>query len=274
MMMNARNGTVIAGDMQMDYVCFGEGDTSLIMLPGVGDSFFTVKGMAIPLAMGFRMYGRAHRVYVFSRRRGLPPGFTTRDMAQDVAWAMDALHIPHAAVMGVSQGGMIAQHVALCFPQRVTRLILAVTAGTANETMRSVVGRWIEWAQQGDYTAIMKDTFAKSYSKAYYSARRPMYAMMSRIGKPKDFSRFLVQAESCLTHDALNLLGDIACPTLVIGGEDDQIVTGHASVALARRIAGSTLRLYPGLGHGAYDEAKDFHACVAAFLRGDAVVHE
>ena len=90
---------------------------------------------------------------------------------------------------------------------------------------------------------------------------------MGNVGKPKSFDRFIIQAQSCLTHDACDQLSRIACPTLVIGGTDDRIVSGEASVELAAAIPGSRLYMYDGLGHGLYEEAPDFLELVADFCR-------
>ena len=70
-----------------------------------------------------------------------------------------------------------------------------------------------------------------------------------------------------MTHDAYDLLDRIACPTLVIGGAEDQIVTGNASAEIAERIPGAQLYMYEGLGHGLYEEAPDFLARVREFCR-------
>ena len=55
--------------------------------------------------------------------------------------------------------------------------------------------------------------------------------------------------------------------TLVIGGAEDQIVTGNASAEIAERIPGAQLYMYEGLGHGLYEEAPDFLARVREFCR-------
>lgn len=80
----------------------------------------------------------------FSRRNRLPEGFSTRDMAADQAEAMKLLGISRADVMGVSQGGMIAQYLATDYPDMVNKLVLAVTLARQNETIREAVGAWID----------------------------------------------------------------------------------------------------------------------------------
>ena len=70
-----------------------------------------------------------------------------------------------------------------------------------------------------------------------------------------------------MLHDTYELLTNITCPTLVIGGQEDRIVTAQASVEIAEKIPNSRLYLYDGLGHGLYEEAPDFLARVSAFCR-------
>lgn len=96
----------------MDYVVFGKGRECLVMIPGLGDGLVTVKGMARVLAVTYRMYAKNYTVYMFSRKNGLEKGYSTKDMARDQAEAMEALGILRAKVLGVSQGGMIAQYLA------------------------------------------------------------------------------------------------------------------------------------------------------------------
>jgi pimeloyl-ACP methyl ester carboxylesterase len=53
---------------------------------------------------------------------------------------------------------------------------------------------------------------------------------------------------------------------LVIGGGSDAVVGKNASEEMAEKIKGSKLIIYEGLGHGAYEEAKDFNYQVMKFL--------
>lgn len=67
--------------------------------------------------------------------------------------------------------------------------------------------------------------------------------------------------------------GGIRCPVRVIGGAQDQIVGGaETQEVMAAAIPHSTLDVYPDQGHAAYEEAKDFHEVVLAFLRREAQV--
>lgn len=266
-MLQAKNGCLDLPDGRVDYIRFGGGAKTLVMLPGVGDGLKTVKGMALPFALLYRSLAKDFTVYVFSRRRELSAGMTTRDMAAELNRAMEALGLRTAAVVGVSQGGMIAQWLAIDHPDRVEKLVLTVTLCRANAVIRDVITRWIAMAERGDYKGIMLDTAERSYSEKRLKQTRLEYRLLGSVGKPKSFERFLIQARSCVTHDTYELLPRISCPTLVIGGREDIIVTGEASLELAARIPGSELVLYDGLGHGLYEEAPDFLQRVADFCR-------
>ena len=266
-MLQAKNACLRLSAGEMDYIRFGGGEKALVMLPGVGDGLKTVKGTALPFALLYRELSKDFTVYVFSRRRELPRHFTTREMAEDLNEAMSALHLEGAAVVGVSQGGMIAQWLAIDHPDKVGKLVLTVTLSRPNATVEDVIARWTGMAERGDYRGIMLDTAERSYSEKRLRQARLEYKLLGSVGKPKSFERFLTQAESCVTHDAFDRLRCITCPTLVIGGADDRIVTGSASTEIAAEIPGSTLYLYEGLGHGLYEEAPDFLKRVADFCR-------
>ena len=264
-MLNAKNCRVQISTGGMDYIRFGYGPRIMVMLPGVGDGLKTVKGMAVPFALMYRKLVKDFTVYVFSRRVGLATGMTTRDMASDLSEAMDVLGLSNAAVVGVSQGGMIAEWLAIDHPDKVGKLVLTVTLARPNDVIRDVVGRWLGMADNGDYKGIMVDTAERAYSPKKLKREKLMYSILGSFGKPKSFERFRIQAESCMTHDAYEELPKIECPVLVIGGTDDKIVTGRASVEIAEKIPGSMLHIYEGLGHGLYEEAPDFLRRVAVF---------
>ena len=268
MLWNAKNGSVPVDDTTMQYVCFGHGPKHFVLLPGLSDGLTTVKGKAVMLAKPYQKFFDQYTVWMFSRKDELPQGCTIREMAADQAAAMEALGIEKAAVMGVSQGGMIAQYLAIDHPHLVEKLVLAVTAPQVNDMIRESVGGWIDLAQKGDHKQLMIDTAEKSYSPAYLKKYRKYYPLLGHLGKPKDYGRFLINARAILRFDAMEDLERIACPTLILAGEEDRIVGVDASYRMQKKIAGSRLHVYKELGHAAYEEAPDFNERVLKFLEG------
>lgn len=267
MFYNAKNGVLKIEDTDMHYISFGNGPKNLIMIPGLGDGLKTAKGMAVPFSVMYKDFAKNYKVYVFSRRNKLPDGFTTRDMAHDIHYAMGQLGIGDAYVIGVSQGGMIAQYLAIDFPETVKKLILLVTLSKQNHVVKEVISTWVDMAKKDQYVEIMIDTAEKTYTEKYLAKMRPMYRYIGKIGKPKSFDRFIVMAEACLSHDAYEELEKIQCPTLVMGGTEDHIVTGNASEEMAKRIMDCELYMYEGYGHGVYEEEKDCFLRVLLFLQ-------
>ena len=97
-----------------------------------------------------------------------------------------------------------------------------------------------------------------------------MVPMIGRLTKPKSYDRFFVQAHACFEHHAAEYLSHITAPTLVIGGEQDLSLSGEASHKIAAAIPGAKLHMYEKLGHGLYDEAKDFQSVILKFLNSAA----
>ena len=263
---NVKNGKVDIGGAVMYYAAFGHGDKSLAVLPGLSDGLMTVKGKALLLAKPYKPFFKEYTVRMFSRREPLPDGFTISDMADDTAKALELLGVGSTSVLGVSQGGMIAQLFAARYPGMTEKLIVAVSAPYTNDTARGNVSGWMAMAGRGDHKSLMIDTAEKGYSEAYLKKYRKMYPLLGKIGKPKSYGRFLVNASAILGFDARDELDKISSPTLVIGGAEDKTVGVQASRELHDGIKGSSMYIYDRLGHAVYEEAEDFYERVFAFL--------
>lgn len=261
-----RNGSVAIGGGNLDYIRFGAGEKVLIMLPGLGDGLRTVKGTALPMAAMYRMFGKKFTVYAFSRRNDPPKGHSTRDMARDVAEAMEALGIEKAHIFGVSMGGMIAQWLAADFPEKVDKLVLTVTSTKPNPILRESVEEWMTLARAGDHAGFMDSNLRRIYSQAYYRRNKWMAPIVGRLTRPSSYERFFILADACLTHDAFDALAWIQAPTLVVGGEQDLALGGEASREIAGAIPNAILKMYPQWGHGLYEEARDFNPLLLAYL--------
>lgn len=266
MLYNAKNGILSMDGTTMEYIRFGTGTRTLIMLPGLGDGLRTMKGTALPMAAMYRLFAADFTVYAFSRKSDLPAGYTTRDMARDLNTAMDLLDIQRADLFGVSMGGMIAQHFAVDYPHRVNKLILTVTCPRPNPILQEAIAEWITCAAQNDHTALMESNLRRIYSDSYYRRNKWMIPLIGKLTKPRCYDRFFVQANACLTHDAYDRLPEIAAETLVIGGEQDHCLGGDASREIAAAIANAVLKMYPLWGHGLYEEAPDFNQTLLKFL--------
>ncbi|HSH35308.1 alpha/beta hydrolase [Schnuerera sp.] len=266
MFYGAKEEKTRVGGADMDYVTFGRGQKAFIIIPGLGDGLKTVRGTKVLLSRMYRLFAKEYKVYVFSRKNSIEEGYSIRDMAEDQKIAMENLGIKNAHIMGVSQGGMISQYLAIDYPEMVDKLVIGVSISKQNDTIQKVIRNWITLAENNDYRNLIIDTMEKTFTEDKLKKYRIFYPIITRVGKPKDFKRFIVQANACLNHNAYDELDKIKCSTLVIGGDSDKVVGENASREMAERINDSKLILYRGLGHGAYEEAEDFNQIVLKFL--------
>ena len=263
MIFNAKEFKLKIRDVEIDCIRFGRGKRPLIMIQGLNTR--GIKGASLPLAYMYRIFAKEYTVYLFDRSPDAGEGVTVGDMAADIALAMDALGLKCADVFGCSQGGMIAQHLAIDRPDLVRRLALAVTLSRSNPTVSETVEGWIEMTERGDMRALVRDMAEKMYSDAYMKRYRPLLPLLTLMQRPKDVPRFIALARACLTSDTYARLEEITCPVLVLGGGRDRVVGAEASREIAERLD-CELFIYDDLGHAAYEEARDFNERIYAFF--------
>ena len=263
MLYNAKEGKLHIGEVSFDYIKFGTGKKTLLMIQGLNTN--GIKGAALSLAYMYRIFAKEYTVYLFDRRDSVYEGITIRDFAMDIAAAMDELGLKDADVFGVSQGGMIAQYLAIERPDLVHKLVLAVTTSRNNVTVETVVQKWITQTSQGDFKALVLDMAEKMYSEEYVKRYQLFMPLLTVVQKPKDIKRFLILEKACLTCNAHDFLEKIQCPVFVIGGKLDKVVTGEASEEIAKKL-GCDIYMYEKLGHAAYEEATDFNQKVLDFF--------
>lgn len=267
MLWNTKDGELVLNDARMEYIRFGRGKKTLVMLPGLGDGLRTVKGTALPMALMYRKFAKTFTVYLFSRKSPLPEGCTTRDMARDQAQAMELLGIGKAHIFGVSMGGMVAQWLAIDYPEKVDRLVLAVTSSEPNPILTESIEEWMTLAKAGDTAEFMRSNLRRMYSESYCRKTMWIAPILGWIMKPASYERFFIQARACLSHHASEFLPNIRANTLVIGAGQDKALGGEASEVIASRIPGARLKMYQQWGHAVYEEEKIFNDVLLAFLK-------
>ena len=267
MLNNFKNGKIEINDSKTFYIKFGTGKKNLIIIPGVGDGFKTVKGFALPFSVMYKSFTKDYTVYVFSRRSNLPKKFSTEQMANDIIDYMDYLKIDVADAIGVSQVGMIAEYLAINAPNRIKKLVLVVTCARPNKILKENSRIWIEMANKKDFKSIMLDTADKSYVGKYLEKNKKAIKVLSLFYKNATYDRFITEVESCLNHNAFDKLNKIKCKTLIIGAEKDKMLGIEGSKELNNNIKNSELYIYKDYSHGVYEQAKDFNDRVLEFLR-------
>ena len=183
--------------------------------------------------------------------------YSLRDMAADVVAVLDDAGIDRAHVLGVSLGGMIAQTMAIEFPDRVQSLsLLSSTTGAADvgqpssEALEALlapgpddpsreavveadVAARAVWSTPGhfdeDWT---RDYFGRCYDRAHHPAgqSRQMAAILS-------------------APDREGALAQLAVPTVVMHGTADMLVGQDGGTRLAELIPDAEFVELDGMGH-------------------------
>jgi pimeloyl-ACP methyl ester carboxylesterase len=238
---------------EFPYVRFGNGPENLVILPGITLENEPPSLLAAwTYRLGFGRFADGHTVYVINRRRGMPPHYTTQDMAADYARVMQE-ELGPSHVMGFSTGGSIAQYVALDHPELVSKLILVVTASRLSEEGRETCERWRKLARGRRWRDLRADMASVNVtSETNKRLARAFMAVFGRfvLGTPSDPSDFLTTLEADLSHDTTDRLPELSTPTLIIGGSEDPFFSESLLRESAEKIPDAELRVYEGVGHG------------------------
>jgi pimeloyl-ACP methyl ester carboxylesterase len=257
------------GDTILYYESFGEG-YPLVLIRGLGSNADHWYEQA-------PAFSTEYRVIVFDNRgvaRSSDPGaaFSILMMAQDVLGLLDHLKVNRAHVLGLSMGGMIAQELAIRYPERVSGLVLASThcGGPHQITASKEVGSiFMDMIQTGSDESKLKAA-ACLFHKETLEGRPEVARRYSGISlkRPVSAKTLSKQWEAILKHDAFDRLPQIKATTLVLTGDADLLVPPENSKILAERIPGAELKVISGGGHQVLVEQPEAcNAVVLEFLR-------
>jgi pimeloyl-ACP methyl ester carboxylesterase len=199
----------------------------------------------------------------------VPPGpYTARELADDAVAVLDAADVPRAHVAGTSLGGMVAQELALAYPERVDRLVLACTTpgGPRAHVMPDrTVALIHESATLAPEVALHRFVENALATDAPEALVEQIFRL--RIEHPPDPAGWQAQAAAGATFDAFDRIGEIAAPTLVLHGTDDGVVDVRNAAVLAERIPDARVELFEGTGHLFFwEQPERFVRAVEEFL--------
>jgi 3-oxoadipate enol-lactonase len=160
---------------------------------------------------------------------------------------LDDLGLESAAVLGYSQGGAIAQQIALDHPRRCARLVLSCTYAFNMSSFRETL--------EGHLAPLLIRTLSlKRFAKLVVSvgARelgRERGEWLAGLMASQDPDLMLTAWKETMAFDSRRRLSEIRCPTLVVAGAKDNAVPAHHARMLHEGIAGSRLVMIEGASH-------------------------
>jgi len=234
----------------LEYAERGHGKgKAIIFLHGYTDSWFSYSGVLENLPPQYHGYALTQRGHGDSDKPAV--GYAMTDFAADAVAFMDYMGIQKATVVGHSMGSVIAQRVAMDYPQRVKNLVLigSVADALRNEvlvgfyeyvlTMVEPVDRAFVYDFQAStvYNPISVDFLETVVDE---SMKVPVYVWQKALGG--------------LLVDHTPELDSIVCPTLILWGDKDDIFLYNDQLSLDQGIADSRLIIYADTGHGLHWE--------------------
>jgi pimeloyl-ACP methyl ester carboxylesterase len=182
--------------------------------------------------------------------------YKLHDMAKDVIGLMDALHIDSAHLVGASMGGMIAQEIAISFPQRV-RSLTSIMSTTGNPKVppptREAAAMLMapppttkeEYLLRFGQTwkVLRVGSFPLDEARDHERAERTFERGLSPDGAGRQFRAILASGSR------KERLPSVKAPTLVIHGTVDPLVRPEGGKDTAASIPGAKLLMIEGMGH-------------------------
>jgi 3-oxoadipate enol-lactonase len=261
---------VTTRSIQSRIACLDPNPTSprpVLLLHGLGadsESWFfqfpvLVEAGFRPLAVDLPGFGRSPA----------PDGqrWSLRFVAQEMIGLLDEVGCPQADVVGLSMGGVVAQQLALDWPERVRRLVLVSTFACLRPRrpgeLAYLLGRFLRanlrgvhaqaemvaWrifpaAEQGEYRRLLVEKILQADPACYKAATRALALFDSR-----------------------RRLAHLRIPTLVVTGAEDTTVSPASQAKLAQLIPGARQVVIPGGNHGvSADQPEPFNQALIAFL--------
>src|SRR5262247_2299107 len=208
-----------------------------------------------------REFSRDHKVIVFDYRgtgksSKTVQKYTIETFTGDAAAILDHVGAERAIVCGHSMGGVVAQLLALDYPQKVKKLVLA-SSGSSHPGAKGIpIAMCRDMVRMGFEGYIRQHTIETGWTKEFVAAHPDLIetflqVRMSGIAPLENYLHFVLARQE---HDHTDRLKEIQVPTLVLVGDDEKHgatdkTHWHAAHELANAIPDAKLVVLPGEGH-------------------------
>ncbi len=221
----------------------------LLLVHGLGMSGDMFEPVVEPLS-------KRHRLIIPDLRgcgksRNLPPPYSVKQQAADLAALLDHLDIALTDALGYSQGGPVVQQLALDYPSNVRRLILSNTYAYNMATVKEkveghIVPLLIHLLGIRLFVKLLKSQGLKRIPKEQGAWVAKLIATTWGESDPDSIA---LQWREAMAFDSRSRLHEIRRPTLIVAGSDDNAVPIHHAKMLHDGIARSKLVVIAGADH-------------------------
>ncbi len=198
-----------------------------------------------------------------------PPPYAMTGLADDVQLLFDQLGVRETAWLGVSLGGMIGLTHALAHPGVITRMVLADTTAGYPEAAHAGWRDRIAAVRAKGMEAVVEGTVARWFTPEFVSREPNRIEPFRAVIRATPAEGFIGCCEAIVGYNVQARLGDIAVPTLVLVGAEDQATTPDMAQAIADGIPGARRVLIEKAAHQSnIEQPEAFNAAMEPFLAG------
>ncbi len=193
--------------------------------------------------------------------------YTLQELASDVAGLLDHLELSRAAFVGISIGGMIGQHFALEFPEKLSALILCSTGSRTEPQARSAFEERIDTVRRQGLSSQVATTLARWFTPKFIEEAPANVSWISDLILRTSVNGYVGCARAVQGLDVLDSLNKVTAKTLVVPGEFDAAFPEKTSRTIQQRIPNAELCLLEGAAHlGNVEQAHRFNEIIVDFL--------
>jgi proline iminopeptidase len=266
---------VTGNGIQLYFTDTGSGLPLVVHHGGPGFDHTTIAPFLSGLSHFVRLICFDHRGTGRSSRPQSPKDYTLDHFVLDLEGLRQSLGLPTIALLGHSFGGIVAQHYALAYPERLSHLVLVCTAPShdflkeAAASLRISVSRaiWSELEEIGQQAPSAENM------KRAFMLQAPIFFHDPAQISALELEQLCWGPESQLawphiaTFDLRDRLSAIRAPTIIITGKSDAAISPTYSAEMARLIPGAHLVMMEDCAHFPFiEDNQSFISILSQFL--------
>ena len=197
---------------------------------------------------------------------------TVEALATTMVALLDEKGIAAAHLCGVSLGGMVAMTMALRFPDRVKRLVVADTSARFDTDLhqKMLAGWQADFLAENGPLNRLKKTWPLLVNETFRSSPKgdATFKEWAANARSASGSSYAYVCNGLAEYNIENALGNITQPTLVLAGSEDRMLTAAENKVIAEKIPGAIFEIIDGGSHlPNVDSADAFNAALGHFLK-------
>ncbi len=189
-------------------------------------------------------------------------------LAQDFRDLVEKLGRQRVHIVGLAVGAMIAQQIAVDYPEVVSALVLADTRSALDSSGVKYNECRADSVERGGMRAAVEMTIERAFAPDFVCRSPEVLQSFRGEFLANDPHGYASVSRALASFHLIDRLSEIECPTLLLAGDMDRLCPPSEAAAMQARIPRAKLEILPGVGHfSAIEAPEEFADRVLAFLR-------